>query len=68
MLKEHFSPHDIHVSKQLILWCDSQTTLSNVRDGVSRDNEAVVFLEYIAAWAILMLTLPSVPCCDMKFS
>lgn len=49
MLKEHFSPHDIHVSKQLILWCDSQTTLSNVRDGVSRDNEAVVFLEYIAA-------------------
>lgn len=49
MLKEHFSPHDILVSKQVILWCDSQTTLSNVRDGVSRDNEAVVFLEYIAA-------------------
>lgn len=63
MLKEHFTPPDIHVSKQPILWCVSKTTFSNVRDGVLCDNEAAVFLEYIA---ILMLTLLSVPCCDMK--
>lgn len=44
MLKEHFTPPDIHVSKQPILWCVSKTTFSNVRDGVLCDNEAAVFL------------------------
>lgn len=71
MLNEHFSPPDSHVSKQLILWCVSTPVrisyVNNVRDGVSRDNEAVVFLKYVASCIILMLTLSSVPCCDMKF-
>lgn len=71
MLKEHFSPPDSHVSKQLILWCVSTLVrisyVNNVRDGVSCDSEAVVFLKYVASCTILMLTLSSVPCCDMIF-